>query len=440
MKTALGIDWGPPKTPAVIVDENRQLLAVANTVHHADLPTVPDGAEQSVEKIIDGVAATLAQLPPELRRQISAVGVTGQMHSVLLGNDHEISPLVTWQDHRCGEAALKEFKQKANVTLREGFGGTTLARLAAAKQLAHRQFAATISDYLVRLLTGNHSMITDPTHAASWGLYDNATGNWNHPAVDALGIPRALLPEIRPCGSIAGTICAEAARRFGLPGGTPVINAIGDNQASILSSGNDWEHAIYLTLGTGAQLSIVAASTPKQSSASVEARPFPGGRTLLVAAPLCGGAAFAWLADTVNAFRRDLGEPELPKGKLLDRLDALALLELERGEPEIAIAPHFSGERRDPSLRGSCSGLSLVNTTPGKLGAALALGIIRNLKAGFHPEHLAEKTIIIGSGNAVRLLKSIQRAIRQEFALPLQLSETREEAAYGAAQQALTSI
>ncbi|MDD3887020.1 MAG: FGGY family carbohydrate kinase [Victivallaceae bacterium] len=111
-----------------------------------------------------------------MRHEVSAIGVTGQMHSVLLGRGQQISPLITWQDHRCGEAALKRFSQKAQVILREGFGGATLARLAEAGQLAQWEFAATIGDYLVQTLTGNDVVVTDPTHAASWGLYDNAAG------------------------------------------------------------------------------------------------------------------------------------------------------------------------------------------------------------------------------------------------------------------------
>ena len=131
--------------------------------------------------------------------------------------------------------------------------------------------------------------------------------------------------------------------------------------------------------------------------------------------------------------RKELGEPEFPRGELLDRLDVLALTELRRGEPELTINPNFLGERWNPALRGEVSGLTLTNATPGSLGAALALGIVRNLKAGFAPELITGKREVIGSGNAVRLLKSIQWAIRHEFGLPLRLPDTREEAATGAA-------
>ena len=436
MKLTLGIDLGTTKAAAVIVDEKRNLLAVTGAAHNAALATVAGGAEQDVAKIFVCVENILNQLPENLRRLIAAVGITGQMHSVLLGNISTISPLVTWQDHRCGETMIAEFQQKSGRTLREGFGGTTLARLAEKNALKNWDFAATVSDYLASVLTGNDRVFTDPTHAASWGLYDAASSNWDFKAVDALNIPRTLLPEIRPCGAVIGKVCDDAAKRFAIPAGIPVINAIGDNQASILASGNDFSREIYLTLGTGAQLSLVIDVLPPEMPEEIEARPFPGNRTLLVAAPLCGGAAFAWLADTVNTFRRDLGEPELPKVALLDKLDELALSALENGEEELVIAPHFLGERWNPALRGSCDGLSLANATPGKIGAALALGIVRNLKAGFALEVLAGKTQIIGSGNAVRLLKSIQWAIRHEFGLDLLLSEAREEAAVGAALQA----
>ena len=433
MKTFLGIDLGTTKTAAVLLDENEHLCGAVNVTHHADLPSGPDCAEQDAAKILGSVAQALAQLPQDQLQKISGIGVTGQMHSVLFGNADKVSPLVTWQDHRCGEKMMQGFQQKSGLPLREGFGGTTMARLAEENGLEEWSFASSVSDYLVYVLTGNSRIITDPTHAASWGLY--LDGDWNRRALDALRIPRRLLPEIRPSSCVAGHVCADSAAKFGLPAGVPVCNAIGDNQASILSCGRDFEHEIYLTLGTGAQLSLVVPKAPKELPGQLEARPFPGDRVLLVSAPLCGGAAFAWLADAVNAFCRDLGIPEFPKGKLLDSLDELALAELKRGEEELKIAPHFLGERWDPALRGTCEGLTLSNTTPGRIGAALALGIVRNLKSGFSRELLAGRKTVIGSGNAVRLLKSIQYAIRQEFGLPLSLTETREEAAVGAAMQ-----
>ena len=170
MKTTLGIDLGTTKVAAVLLREDHTTSAVASMAHGAALPAEPGGAEQNVEKIFDCVAALLARLPAAELQNLSAIGVTGQMHSVLLGGPQGITPLITWQDHRCGEERLRRFHQRSSLSLREGFGGATLARLAEAGKLDGWTFAAPLADYLVARLTGNRRILSDPTHAASWGL------------------------------------------------------------------------------------------------------------------------------------------------------------------------------------------------------------------------------------------------------------------------------
>ena len=436
MKKVLGIDIGTTKAAAVIADETGRLYAVAGAPHYAGSPDENGKAEQDVQKILDCIWRVIGELPAAERAEVAAIGVTGQMHSLLLGNGEGVSPLTTWQDQQCSETFLERMNKAAGVTLRNGFGGATLARLAAENALGNWDFCAAISDYLTTLLAGNCRVVTDPTHAASWGIFDIAENAWNKKALDALNIPVELLPEVSPCGSVIGTLTADYAAKLGLKSGIPVVNAIGDNQASILGTGREVSEEVYLTLGTGAQLSAVLDKHPGKVAESLEVRPFPGNRFLLVAAPLCGGAAFAWLADTVNNFRKAFGEEELPRHELLDKLDAMGVAELEKGEPELSVIPQFLGERHAPAARGVVGGLTLENCTPGKLAAALAAGIVRNLKSGFQPEQLQGRNKVIGSGNGVRLVKSIQIMIAREFGLPLELAEGREEAATGAAIQA----
>ena len=439
---ALGIDLGTTKVAAVIYDETSGVEAVASQPHNAALTDRdPDIFEQDVNKIMDCIDQLLSQLPGKLLSGISATGVTGQMHSLLLCDGKNVSPLVTWQDRRCGQALLDTFNRRSGLDLHKGFGGTTLACLAQSGELTPKMQAATISDFLTMRLSGNQKVITDPTHAASWGIYNQKSRNWNCSAIEKLNIPTDILPEIRPCGSVIGTVSAEYSKKYHLPLNTKIINAIGDNQASILGTGNDFEHEIFLTLGTGAQLSMVCSDIPEKLPANIELRPFPGDRQLMVSAPLCGGAAFAVLADMVNCFRTTLGEEKLERGKLLDKLDECAMEYIQNhGEPEISINPHFLGERYAPDLRGSIDGLTLTNATPGALASALAFGIVRNLKKNFPAEVMQSRQVVIGSGNAVRLIKSIQYAIEKEFSLPLMLSPGREEAAVGAARQALASL
>lgn len=62
MKTALGIDLGTTKAAAILLDEDRALLGVANAAHHADIPSASGGAEQDPAKILEAVGAALLAL------------------------------------------------------------------------------------------------------------------------------------------------------------------------------------------------------------------------------------------------------------------------------------------------------------------------------------------------------------------------------------------
>lgn len=439
MTITLGIDLGTTKSAAVLYDTEKQILLEAGSkIHHADLPAEENGAEQDADKLLAAAFESIRSLSAELRKKVEAIGVTGQMHSVLGWNREQVFPLVTWQDRRCGkQGLLSGFSARSGHTLYDGFGAASLARLG--KETSPWEHASTVMDYLVYRLTGIEAPVTDPADAASWGIFEFSTGQWDFRATDALGIPRRLLPEVQPGGSIAGKLSKEYAERLGLPEGIPVLTATGDNQASILGTGREWEKELYLTLGTGAQLSAVIS--PEEAACfcpggRVELRPFFGGRKLAVSACLCGGRAFSWLGETVQSWLKTLHLPcpELPE--LLDRIDQAGVSALN-GEPSLLnLNPSFLGERGAEGLRGEIRGITLDNFTLGALAAAAAEGILRNLKQDFPPEILSKRIELLGSGNGVRKVHCIQKVIRREFPQELILTDHREEAACGAAKLA----
>ncbi len=437
MPITLGIDLGTTKCAAVLCGGEKQFLLDARSVtHEAALPCAEeDAAEQSPEKILAAAEKAVLLLPQEQRKLVSAVGVTGQMHSVLGWNKTRIFPLVTWQDRRCGNSgALAEFCRRSGRRLYDGFGAATLARLGS--ETDSWKHASTIMDFLVCRLTGADAPCTDPADAASWGIYDFKTGDWDMAAADSLEIPHRLLPEIRPGGSVAGTLSKFSAEWLGLPAGIPVFTATGDNQASILGTGSDWGKELYLTLGTGAQLSAVVS--PKEAAmisgagGRLELRPYFGGRLLAVSACLCGGRAFSWIGETVRNWLADLNlpVPELPG--LLDRIDELGMN--SSADSGLRTVPSFLGERGEDSLRGEICGITLENFTLGNLAASAAEGILRNLKEPFPEAVLDSRTTLLGSGNGLRRVQCIQRAVRNLFPQKLVLTESREEAACGAAR------
>ena len=78
---------------------------------------------------------------------------------------------------------------------------------------------------------------TDPSMATCMLLFDQKKRNWSDELISASGIPRRLLPEVKPSGTLLGVLHAEAARMTGLPQGTPVVLAGQDHICGTLPVG-----------------------------------------------------------------------------------------------------------------------------------------------------------------------------------------------------------
>ena len=440
MPCTLGIDIGTSKVAVVARDlSTGATLASASFNSAADLDAGPEWSEQDVGAILAVVSQAVKALDPALRREARGVGVTGQMHGVMLWGAAGRSPLYTWKDKRgSADGSLAGFVAKApGHKLRDGFGSATLAWLAANGGLARWEHAATIHDHLVCQLTGAAAPVTDPSDAASWGLFDLFASRWDLDAAAKLGVPERFFPRVVKGGSVAGRLAPAAAAELGLTPGVQVTAATGDNQASVLSTADNWREELYFTLGTGGQLSAVVPADAARATPwpdSVELRPYFDDAFLAVAAPLCGGQAFAWLVDSVAGFLEDLGLPAVPRPELFARLDALAMASPRASG--LSVKPNFLGERHAPGLRGRVEGITLDNFTLGGLAAELALGIVANAKAMMPDAVCQGKRRVVCSGNAIRRLRVVQDSISRVFGLPPLIKEAKEEAAEGAAKLA----
>jgi sedoheptulokinase len=258
--------------------------------------------------------------------------------------------------------------------------------------------------------------------------------------VRALGVRADLLPGVRPCGSLAGRVCGDLAKAMEIPAGAAVAVAMGDNQASLTATVQRPDHELALTLGTGGQVSAIlptGCDGPSLALASpCEYRPFPGNRILLTAASLCGGAAWAWLANSVQTWQAELGQAPSPADDLYRLLNERGLA--ARGEP--IIEPSFAGERHCPAKRGVIHSLSLNNFSLGQLARGLARGIVQNLHSMLPADVLQGRDALVGSGNALRRNPLLQAMAQEVFGLELKLSAGIEEAAVGAALNARSAM
>jgi sugar (pentulose or hexulose) kinase len=295
-----------------------------------------------------------------------------------------------------------------------------------------------VADYFAARLT-DRAPVTDATLAASSGLFDVAAGHWDPALLEALGLPRALFPEVRLSGEPLGGLASGMAPETGLPAGVPVCVGIGDNQASFLGSVAGRDDTLLVNVGTGGQ---VAAYTGRfVHDPLLETRPFARGGYLLVSAGLSGGAAYAVLERFFRAVGAEVGgvPAGVPLYPAMNRLAAAA----PPGALGLRCEPLFTGTRHDPALRATWTGVSPENFTPACMTRALLEGMARTFGRG--RDLIARQADrpwrrLVGAGNGLRENPVLAEIVANELGLPLAFPAHREEAACGAALLAAVGV
>jgi len=456
MSLLLGIDLGTTKTTCVAVDsQSGRIVASVAKPTHGNI--TPDAGRKTGRSEWDAVAvlqsgfdclSEVAKHATVAGASIGSVGVTGQQHGMLLVDSDlkPLTPLINWQDqrgnelipgrnmswveearNRCGADSLS----RLGCRLNSGFLGTTLFWLNEQNLVPNGSRACFIMDLFVAILTGGE-LLTDPSVAASGGIMNVATRNWDDHALLALGIQRDQLPSIQEADRPAGVL--SGSRLDGLLAGTPISVPIGDHQASFLGSVAERRSSVLLNVGTGAQVAVFTEGT--NFTPPVELRPFPVQGNLLSNVGLTGG----WSFQVVENFVRQLGVElfgadthQSLYGKLTD-LAAGASLDSEG----LRCRPTFSGTRSDPSQTGAFEGITPGNLTPANLARSVLEGMAENYRNAW--DQIVEITgapasqpMLVGAGNGLRENPVLADAVARKFETAAVVTRHREEAAFGAA-------
>ena len=414
----MGVDCGTSKVAVALVNAAGDQLHVTSRPHAADLPSSVGHHEQDAERIIATAEDLVRGIDAEMRARIAGIGFTGQMHGVVLHDvaGTPLSPLVTWQDRRLEQdsACLPSPEHGA----RAGFALATLAWFARRGQLPIDARAATIHGLLAARWGAMARAPIDPTDVHAWG------GLTPPPGIEAVRLPAVVRH-----GAPVGRLSAATAARLGLARGMTLYAPLGDNQASVRATLVSPTHDLGLTIGTGCQLSALVPRSLAVELGHAERRPYDAQHDLIVTAPLCGGAAWRWLAETVTEWMTDLGQSAIALEVMYARLDELGLL----ADDALSFAPHLLGERHDRSLTGALTGLRLGNGSLGRIARAVARSITANARNLMPVAIRQNRTRVIASGNALRHSELLRTMAEHELGLPLRLSDRSEEAATGAA-------
>ncbi|WP_082310769.1 glycerol kinase GlpK [Nonomuraea sp. SBT364] len=270
MEYVAAIDQGTTSSRCMVFDEGGRIVSVAQREHRQIFPR-PGWVEHDAAEIWEAVQGVLADavtgsgLEPG---SVVALGITNQRETTILWDRRTGEPVanaIVWQDTRTDSLvtslAAHEalFRERAGLPLATYFAGPKIRWLLdetpGLRDRAERGdvLFGTVDSWLIWKLTGRH--VTDVTNASRTMLMNLRTLAWDPELLDALRVPAAMLPEIRPSAEVYGHT----------EGGLPVAAALGDQQAALFGQTCFAPGETKSTYGSGSFLLMNTGAEPVTS-------------------------------------------------------------------------------------------------------------------------------------------------------------------------------
>jgi len=307
----LVIDVGTSSVRASIVHPD---ATVTHVQRRALLPTTPApgfvelDAAAMAEAVLDVARRALDESGP-----VEAVGIANQRGTTIVWDretGEPVGPGVGWQDQRTVMMCLG--LQAQGLRFSPSSSATKLAFLLdlADPGRSRDLCFGTVDTWVAWTLSGGAAHVTDLSNAAVTGLMRIDGSGWDDAPLEALNIPRAVLPAIVDSSGVVG----EAAA---LPGAPPIAGMAGDQQASLMGQGCTRPGLAKMTFGTGGMLDLCMGDHRPGFDRRGDHGCFPivawrrGGRISwgLEAFMLTAGQAVEWLRDDLGVIA-DAAESE----------------------------------------------------------------------------------------------------------------------------------
>jgi glycerol kinase len=265
----VALDQGTTGSTSIVFGPEGEVLGRAYAEITQHYPA-PGWVEHDAEEIWQTSRRVLAQAIAESGispQRVRAIGITNQRETTVLWDrrtGHAVYRAIVWQSRQSADvcARLKAagheplFHERTGLVLDPYFSGSKIAWLLEQdKALRARAEAGeiafgTIDTWLVHRLTGGRVHATDPTNASRTLVFDIHRRAWDEELLGLLGVPRAVLPEVKPSCGVFG----ETAASDGVAAGIPIGGVAGDQQAALFGQGCFEAGMAKNTYGTGAFL------------------------------------------------------------------------------------------------------------------------------------------------------------------------------------------
>ena len=265
------IDQGTTSTRFVVMDRTGRFVAMDQQEHRQIYPK-PGWVEHDASEIwakTQQVIAGALEKAGITAADLAAVGITNQRETTVVWDPttgEPLAPAVVWQDTRTaelvaalgGDAGPDRFRPVTGLPLATYFAGPKLRWLLdhvaglRAKAEAGEALFGTIDTWLIWNLTGEH--LTDVTNAGRTMLMRLDTLQWDPAILSEMGVPAAMLPEIRPSVGVF-------AEGRGVLAGVPIAGDLGDQHAALFGqtcyepgrAKNTYGTGCFMLLNTGTE-------------------------------------------------------------------------------------------------------------------------------------------------------------------------------------------
>jgi glycerol kinase len=264
-------------------------------------------------------------------RDIAAIGITNQRETTILWDKNTGQPVynaIVWQCRRTSgivDALINDgfgdyIKKTTGLLPDAYFSGTKikwiLDNVEGVRSRANNGeiLFGTVDTWLIWKLSGGKAHVTDYTNASRTMIFDIHKLDWDEKLLQALDIPRSILPQVKPSGSIFA--CANI-NGFEIP----IAGNAGDQQAALFGQCCFDKGDAKCTYGTGCFLLMNTGTNAIESKNGLITTIAAGFdnkvQYALEGSVFSGGSVIQWLRDELRIIT-DSADSEYYAGKVAD--------------------------------------------------------------------------------------------------------------------------
>ena len=363
MEYIISLDQGTTSSRALLVDRKGTIRGMVQREFKQIFPK-SGWAEHDPKEILDsqmGVLSELLKKEEVSASDIKAIGITNQRETTVVWDKNTGEPVynaIVWQDKRTADICehlkkkglTEHVRKTTGLVIDSYFAGTKvkwiLDNVEGARKKADNGdlLMGTIDTWLVWNMTGKKNHVTDYTNASRTLIFNISTLKWDDKLLKELGIPKSMLPEVKPSAhhfgdyEVAGT-------------SIPIAGIAGDQQAALFGQACFKKGTAKNTYGTGCFMLMNTGEEPQFSKNGLLTTIAYGldGKVhyALEGSIFIAGAAIQWLRDGLEL--------------IANAQDTEALADSVEDENPVYVVPAFAGLGApywDMYARGAVFGLT----------------------------------------------------------------------------------